>query len=75
MACALLATLYGATLAEFVFAPCQQVLLNQLNEIEEGASSFPAKTAGAFLNPWRPVLAVLLMVALFFVLRVSFSGA
>ena len=70
MALALLATLYGAALAEFGFAPCRQILLGQM-DIEPASSEGATVSAGA---PWRSVCVVLLMLVLFLTLVVGFSG-
>lgn len=74
LAVTLLTTLYGALLAEFIFAPLRQVLLNQLDPTDGPSreSIVPPRAAGGS-GLWRGAAVVLLMVSCFFVLMVSFS--
>lgn len=75
MAVALLSTLYGAFLAEFIFAPCRQTLVNHLeNRLDSEDHNMPSnlpKNHGSDL--WRGATLVLLILCCFFVLTVSFS--
>jgi len=76
MSVALLTTAYGALLAEFLFAPLQQSVLNHplIDEPAEhlGADAEPI-AGGAPSGLWRGVAVVALLVAIFFVPIVSFS--
>ena len=81
MAVALLATLYGAALAEFVAGPCRQVLMQQIEVQAENADS-DAGLGGEVdpdhvtsSAPWRGACVVLLMLSIFSALLLGFAEA
>lgn len=74
MAVALLCLLYAAILSEFIFSPLRQVLMNQLDtggpaEVNNAALPSTSSSGGML----RGAAAVLLMVAAFLTLTVSFT--
>jgi len=76
MAVALLTTAYGAMLAEFLFAPLQQSVLNHPvrdEPTEHRGEDAESIAGGAPSGLWRGVAVVALLVAVFFVPIVSFS--
>ena len=74
MAVALLTLFYAAILAEFVFNPLRQVLMNQLDAggpDEVDSAAVPSMTSGGGML--RGAAAVLLMVTAFLTLTISFT--
>lgn len=67
MSVALLSTLYGAFLAEFVAGPCRQALLNQLDDPRnpDGEPAEVAPATGSASGLWRGAAVVLHAVLLF----------
>jgi len=75
MSVALLSTLYGALLAEFVFAPCQRTLINHwvCRSVTDESEKTDPPTAMSRSGMARGLMVVLLMLCSFFVLTTSFS--
>lgn len=79
MAVALLATLYGAALAEFGAAPCRQVLVQQMeahdqrSDQDKGPRGRAEPDHSTTSAPWRGACVVLLMLSVFSALIVSFA--
>lgn len=75
MAVSLISTLYGAFLAEFIFAPCRRTLLNHLDHRsypDNENTKTPAPVSDG-TGLWRGTTVVLLILCFFFVLTVSFA--